>query len=65
MNDAAVSHIEDIGNLQPGEAHLMELDDRCLHRIGILSGVQKKLARSFSTSLHMDATTALHFVTGK
>jgi hypothetical protein len=49
--DAAVSHMEYLGNLQSGEANPMELDDRSLHRIGTLYGIQKSLARFLSTSL--------------
>jgi hypothetical protein len=39
--DAAVPYMEYIGNLQPGEVHLMELDDRSLDRIGTFDGLQK------------------------
>jgi hypothetical protein len=39
--DAAVSHMESVGNLQPGQTHLMELDDQSLDRIGTFYGIQK------------------------
>jgi hypothetical protein len=53
MNGAIVSHMEDLGNLQSGEAHLMELDDRSLHRIEAFCGIQKRLARFLSTNVNI------------
>jgi hypothetical protein len=39
--DAAMSDMEYLSNLQPGEAYLMEPDDRSLHRIGTFYGLPK------------------------
>jgi hypothetical protein len=55
--DASVSQMKYLDNLQPGEAHLMELDDRSLRRIGTFYGIQKKLARFVSTSLYVIRST--------